>query len=143
MGQLRRRHAGWVIGCWLLVVSCGCAGTTADGSSASCAGPVLSTIPNAAVFKPVVVSPGQTLRIYGYGYETCHDTNHQPPASAFTGLTVLVIQGHSQHALATVSARTPRGTFAITVHLPSELRSGPATIRTSQQVEEPIHLQVR
>lgn len=88
------------------------------------------------------VSPGQTLRVYGYGYQTCHDTNHQPTASPFAGLTVFVTQGHNQQPLATVSARE-HGDFSTAVHLPANLRPGPATVDTSFGGDVPVHLQVR
>ena len=63
MRLLGRRQTGWVLFCWFLMVVCGCTETTASVSGASCTAPLLTTVPNAAVSRPVVVSPGQTLRI--------------------------------------------------------------------------------
>ena len=120
--------------------------------SASVAAPWLTTVPNAHAGRPgpgltrrdaIAVSPGQQLRIYGYGYRTARCTNHDPPARPFTDLKVFVTQGHRQQALATVSASQPGGTFAVTVGLPADLEAGPATVETSQPVESSLHIHVR
>jgi hypothetical protein len=122
----------------------------ASSSGASVVAPWLTTVPNARAGRPgpgltprdaITVSPGQQLRIYGYGYQTARCTNHDPPARPFTDLTVFVTQGHRQQALATVSA-TPGGTFVVTVRLPAGLGAGPATVETSQPVESSLHLHV-
>jgi hypothetical protein len=89
------------------------------------------------------VSPGQKLRLSGYGYQTCHDTNHQPPARSFHHLAIIVIQGSSRTVLAHVSARPPEGTFDIAVQLPATLHPGNATVRTSLMIETPLRLTVR
>jgi hypothetical protein len=123
----------------------------ATSRSASCAAPWLTTVPGAHAGRPgpgltrldaVAVSPGQELRIYGYGYRTARCTNLQPPGRPFTGLTVFVTQGDREQALATVSAREPGGIFDVTVRLPANLRAGPATVKTSQPVERSLHIQV-
>lgn len=148
MNARYQRLAGGLSGC-LLIAVCGCTGTTTTISSASCTAPRLTTVPNAtaspgmAQRDAIAVSPGQQLRIYGYGYQTCHDTNHEPPASPFTDLTVYVTQGHSRQVLAEVSAHHPVGIFTIAVRLPSDLRPGPATVDTSQPVESPLYIEIR
>ena len=148
----RCQRLAWGLSGCLLIAVCGCTGTTTTISSASCAAPWLTTVPNATVGHPgpgmtqrdaIAISPGQTLRIYGYGYETCYGPNHEPPDSPFTDLTVHVTQGHSRQVLAEVSAHHPVGTFTIAVRLPSDLRPGPATVGTSQPVESPLYIQVR
>ena len=119
---------------------------TVTGEAASCAGPVLTAIAHVrpAGLRPVItVSPGQELRIYGYRYETCHDTNHQPPSRPFRHLAILVIQGTSRDPLATVNARQPGGTFDVTVRLPASMHPGAATIRSSLAIEVPLRLMVR
>ena len=119
---------------------------TVTGEAASCAGPVLTAIAHVrpAGLRPVItVSPGQELRIYGYRYETCHDTNHQPPSRPFRHLTIFVIQGRSRDPLTTVDALERGGTFAVTVRLPASLHPGAATVRTSAAVEVPLRLAVR
>lgn len=144
----RCQRLAWGLSGCLLIAVCGCTGTATTISSASCGAPWLTTVPNANVRHPgpgmtqrdaIAVSPGQTLRIYGYWYETCHE----PPASPFTDLTVHVTQGHSRQVLAEVSAHQPGGTFTIAVRLPSDLWPGPASVGTSQPVESPLYIQVR
>jgi hypothetical protein len=119
-----------------------------SGEAASCAGAVLTTVPHAqpdtALPKVVAVSPGQKLRIYGYWYQTCHDTNHQPPSRAVRHLTIFIVQDHSREALASATARQPGGTFNVIVHLPASLHPGRATVRTSlHMIETALRLQVR
>ncbi|HYK28219.1 MAG TPA: hypothetical protein VEV61_09650 [Streptosporangiaceae bacterium] len=119
-------------------------GTT--GASASCAGPVLTTKthPPAGTTQAVLhVSPGAHIRLRGFRYETCHDTNHQAPAHAMQRLTILLVQGKSQTMLGTIGAREPGGTFDITVWLPTNMRPGPATLQTSKKLEAPLRLDVR
>lgn len=113
--------------------------------------PWLTTVPNARAGRPgpgltprdaITVSRGQQLQVYGYGYQTVRCTNHHPPARPFTDLTVFVTQGHRRQALTTVSAGHPGGTFTVTIRLPSDLGTGPATVETSQPVERSLHLHV-
>jgi len=118
------RRAGRAAFGLLAAALCGCAGAstgTVTGAAASCAGPVLTASaqaqPGTLPPKRVTVSPGQKLRLSGYGYQTCHDTNHQPPARSFHHLAIIVIQGSSRTVLAHVSARPPEGTFDIAVQL--------------------------
>jgi hypothetical protein len=119
-----------------------------NGAAASCTAPVLSTRANAvpgAHARALGISPGQTLQVYGFGYQTCNDVNRNlgPPASPFTGLAVLVVQGQRRLALATVSAHAPGGSFHACIRLPADLRPGPAIIRTSQLGEVPLRIRVR
>ena len=130
---------------------CGCAygggyAGAQNGEAASCVGPILTTaaqVRPTTALPPVAVSPGQELWIYGYWYETCHDTNHQPPSRPFRHLAILVIQGPSRDPLATVNARQPGGTFDVTVRLPASMHPGAATIRSSLAIEVPLRLMVR
>ena len=137
---------------WLAVAALsGCAygagnaGTV--GEAASCAGPVLTTAARAqsgaAQARAVSVTPGEKLRIYGYWYQTCHDTNHQPPSRPFRHLTIFIIQGHSREPVATVDARQPGGTFDVVARLPASLHPGTATVRTSLMNEVPLRLRVK
>jgi len=144
------RRAGRAAFGLLAAALCGCAGAitgTVTGAAASCAGPVLTASaqaqPGTLPPKRVTVSPGQKLRLSGYGYQTCHDTNHQPPARSFHHLAIIVIQGSSRTVLAHVSARPPEGTFDIAVQLPATLHPGNATVRTSLMIETPLRLTVR
>jgi hypothetical protein len=129
----------------------GCALAAGDrantGSAASCTAPILTTIPRppqrAALLRVVPVTPGQKLRLYGYWYMTCDDTNPGPASHPFRQLTILVIQGHARHALATVQASGRDGDFSIVVRLPAGLRRGRAVIRTSLLAEQPVPLRVR
>ena len=149
MGRRVATNLSWA----LLIGLCSCTSVTQPGSAASCAAPWLSTIPNSTVAhhgpgvserEAINASPGQTLRIYGYGYQTCHDTNHEPLSRPLTQLTVFVVQGHIRQAVATVSASHPYGDFAATIHLPPDLRPGPATIETSLPAgSETAHLQIQ
>lgn len=146
--HLTGRAPYWVVAAAL----CGCvygAGSpgTVSGPAASCAGPILTTtaggLPGAALTRVVPVSPGQKLRIYGYGYQTCHDTNHQPPSQPFRHLTIFVIQGRSRAAVATADARQPGGRFDVVVRMPRSLHSGAATVRISRLMEAPLRLRVQ
>lgn len=133
--------------CVLATVLSGC-GQAAVGNSASCAAPVLTTRPHAHSGDPgprvVTAAPGQELRIYGFGYATCHDTNHQAPSRPFKHLAVLITQGHTKQTLAYASPSVPGGTFKVTIHLPGNLRKGSATLHTTSQVpEEPLQLNIR
>jgi hypothetical protein len=143
-------RAGRVL-CWAALAALGgcaqAAGSTANaGGGASCAAPILTTIPRppqrAAPLHVVAVAPGQKLRLYGYWYMTCHDTNHEPPSHPLRHLTVFAIQGHARHALATVQASGRDGDFAIVVRLPAGLHPGRAVIRTSLMAEQPVPLRV-
>lgn len=147
--RLARRTPYWL----LPAVLCGCgyggrgAGTV-SGEAASCVGPVLTTVPHAqpgaALPKVVAVAPGQKLRIYGYWYQTCHDTNHQPPSRPSRHLTIFIVQDHSRAVLAAATAQQPGGTFNVMLRLPVSLHPGPATVRTSlHMIETPLRLQVR
>jgi hypothetical protein len=91
----------------------------------------------------VSVAPGGNLWIYGYWYQTCHDTNHQPVSRPFRHLTIFIIQGHSREPVATVDARQPGGTFDVVARLPASLHPGTATVRTSLMNEAPLLLRVR
>lgn len=145
-----RQQTAWALCGCLVIAVCGCGGVTTS-SGASCAAPWLTTVRPDRTGRPgpgmtrrnaIRVSPGQTLRVYGYGYQTCHDTNHQPPASPFSGLKVFVTQGHNRQTLGLVSAQQ-HGDFSTAVHLPAGLRPGPATVDTSYAGDVPLHLQVR
>lgn len=141
-----RRSAGWAPCVLLVAAVCGCA--QGAGGQASCAAPVITTKSDyqlgRALPRVVTVSPGQELRIYGYFFETCHDTNNQPPPRPFKHLTVIVTQSHKQETLAVVSARQPGGTFSIRVRLPADLHPGSATVRTSGGApENPLRLEIR
>ena len=117
------------------------------GGAASCAAPILTTVPRppqrAAPLRIVTVGRGQRLRLYGYWYLTCHDTNNGPPSHPFRHLTIFAIQGHARLALATVQASGRDGDFAIVVRLPPGLHRGNAVIRTSPMAEQPVPLRVR
>jgi hypothetical protein len=137
----------------LIAVLCSCTSgagqtqTVAGGSAASCAGPVPTTSAqphgDTTQARPAAVSPGQALHIYGFWFQTCHDTNHQPRARPFRHLLLLALQGKARNVLARVSAQQPGGTFAITVRIPTGLHPGTATVRTSLMIEVPLRLTVR
>ena len=93
--------------------------------------------------RTVSVSPGQRLRIHGYWYQTCHDTNHQPLARPFRHLTIFIFQGRSREPVATVDASQPGGAFDVVVRLPASLHRGTAAVRTSLMIEAPLRLRVR
>lgn len=87
-----------------------------------------------------MVSPGQKLRLSGYGYQTCHDTNHQPQSRPFLHLLIFIDQDHTRTALATVDARGRGGTFDVVIRLPASLHRGAATVRTSLRFDTPLRL---
>src|SRR5579875_2490833 len=61
-------------------------------------------------------SAAARLRVSGYVYQTCHGTNHEPPASLIPGLGVVVTQGHNRpgsgHGVSPPSVRRPFRPFA-------------------------------
>lgn len=145
-------QAARVLCCLASAALCGCAGTGGStgitaGGAASCAAPILTTLGRmplrAAPPRVISVSPGQKLRLYGYWYQTCHDTNHEPPAHPYRQLTILVIQGHSRLAVATAHPSQRKGDFSVLVRFPASLHPGTATIRTSLMAEKPVQLRVR
>lgn len=152
MNSRRQQTALALSGCLAIAIS-GCGGARiTTGSSASCTAPWLTTVRHAPTGRPapgmtrrnaIHVSPGQMLRVYGHGYQSCHDTNHQPPASPFSNLEVFITQGHNRQTLATVSAHHPHGDFSTAIHLPANLRTGPATVDTSYAGDVPLYLEVR
>jgi hypothetical protein len=120
-----------------------------NGAAASCIAPELSTrmntVPGARA-RAIVVSPGQTLGVYGFAYQTCDDVNPNlggPSARPFRDLAVFVVQGQRRLALGTVSAHAPAGSFSVSIRLPADLRPGPAVIRTSELAEVPLRIRVR
>jgi len=120
-----------------------------NGAAASCVAPELSTrvntVPGARA-RAMTVSHGQTLQVYGFGYQTCNDVNPNlggPSAGPFRDLVVFVVQGQRRLALATVSAHAPGGAFRASVRLPADLHPGPAFIRTSELAEAPLRIRVR
>ena len=146
-----KHRAAQIVCCLTAAALCGCApdaGRTPGGTSgaASCVGPLLTTSPHAARRTPpdaVTVSPGQKLRLYGYWYMTCHDTNHQPASRPYRHLTIFVIQGQRRHALTVVRAGQREGDFSATIRIPPGLQPGPAMIRTSLMAELPLRLRVQ
>lgn len=146
-----KHRAGQILCCLTAAALCGCAPAAgpAPGSTsgaASCVGPMLTTSPHAVRRKPpnaVTVSPGQKLRVYGYWYMTCNDTNHQPASRPYRHITIFVVQGQVRHALTVVRAGQRQGDFSATVRIPPGLQPGPATIRTSLQAELPLRLRVQ
>lgn len=129
---------------WLAAVGVSGCGQSGGGgtSEASCTGPVLTGTANHSEPAPrITVSPGQMLRVNGYGYATCHDTNQQPPASPFSHLEVLVVQGHRRFPVATLSPRQD-GSFQVAIRMPAGLRPGTATVSTSQAGERPLTVHI-
>jgi hypothetical protein len=133
----------------LAAALCGCGGASAggtNGATASCVShPLLTTVehPRVGSAPPVLhVTPGQHLRLLGYWYQACHDTNHQA-AAAFLRLTIVVSQGRSRTDLATIGARQPGGTFDVQIYLPTTLHPGLATVQTLKKIEPPLRLVVR
>jgi hypothetical protein len=149
LGQLARQAPCWFLAAALCACAPGGSGPTLAGAAAaSCIGPALTTAPHARpgqlTARTVTVSAGQRLWVYGSGYQTCHDTNMQPPARPYRHLMIFVVQGGTRTLLATVSARPPDGTFQVAVRLPATLRRGAATVRTSLPMPElPVRLNVR
>src|SRR5262249_48012296 len=119
-----------------------------SSAEAACTAPSLSTRANTtpgAHARIISVSAGQTLQVYGFGYQTCNDVNPNlgSAASPSPALTVFVVQGQCRLALASVSAHQPGGRFHASIRLPADVHPGLAIIRTSELGEVPLRIRVR
>jgi hypothetical protein len=125
-----RRVGGFGLSCLLLVSVTACQVHTpslsADGPERDCTPPKLTVVGHAD--RPVVVHPGQTLRLRGRDF-----TDDCAANGAGTGVRIprdqLVLQSKFRAgALATVHPRGAHSSFSVAVTIPSSTALGPARL---------------
>lgn len=107
----------------LLVVPAACAPSSKVIEVCSAAPSVLSASARAG-------SP-RRLTVHGERFFTCRDTDRGSRLSAMRAIPLVLKQGGYSASLRVVDARGRRGTFTVSVPVPTEFVAGPAVVTAS------------
>jgi hypothetical protein len=99
-----------------------------DGPERSCVPPKLTVVGHAGQHGPLVVRPGQTLRLHGVHYtDDCH-VSDAGAATTVKKMQLILQSLHHIGAIATVHPHGADSAFTVSVTIPATTGAGPARI---------------
>lgn len=106
----------------------GCSTPATDPTSPGTSAEQACTNPQVTLSQSTI-DPGSTVTLQGDDWAACDDTPNNPAPTAWTSVTVYLLQGEEEVELGT--ARLRGGAFTTEVTIPLEAQAGEATISVS------------